>query len=64
MFFGSIFFQGIIGDENWQGIIPRIIQDIFNYIYTMDENLEFHIKVRSVHYYHWAHELVLEAIIM
>lgn len=28
------------------GIIPRIVQDIFNYIYSMDENLEFHIKVR------------------
>ena len=39
------FQQGVIGDESWQGIIPRIIQDIFNYIYTMDENLEFHIKV-------------------
>jgi len=37
--------EGIIGDSTWQGIIPRIIQDIFNYIYTMDENLEFHIKV-------------------
>ncbi|XP_065053066.1 kinesin heavy chain-like isoform X2 [Rhopilema esculentum] len=37
--------EGVIGDQHWQGIIPRIIQDIFNYIYTMDENLEFHIKV-------------------
>jgi len=37
--------EGIIGDPTWQGIIPRIVQDIFNYIYTMDENLEFHIKV-------------------
>jgi len=37
--------EGIIGDQTWQGIIPRIVQDIFNYIYTMDENLEFHIKV-------------------
>lgn len=27
------------------GIIPRIVQDIFNHIYQMDENLEFHIKV-------------------
>lgn len=27
------------------GIIPRIAQDIFNHIYSMDENLEFHIKV-------------------
>ena len=30
------------------GIIPRIVQDIFNYIYSMDENLEFHIKVKSL----------------
>ena len=32
-------------DHFTMGIIPRIIQDIFNYIYNMDENLEFHIKV-------------------
>ncbi|XP_070567083.1 kinesin heavy chain-like isoform X2 [Ptychodera flava] len=37
--------EGILGDPDLQGIIPRIVQDIFNYIYTMDENLEFHIKV-------------------
>ena len=28
-----------------QGIIPRIVNDIFNHIYSMEENLEFHIKV-------------------
>jgi hypothetical protein len=28
-----------------QGIIPRIVNDIFNHIYAMEENLEFHIKV-------------------
>lgn len=27
------------------GIIPRIAEDIFNHIFAMDENLEFHIKV-------------------
>lgn len=37
--------EGVIGDAEMQGIIPRIVQDIFNYIYGMDENLEFHIKV-------------------
>lgn len=37
--------EGVIGDNDLQGIIPRIVQDIFNYIYGMDENLEFHIKV-------------------
>lgn len=37
--------EGVIGDPNLQGIIPRIINDIFNHIYNMEENLEFHIKV-------------------
>lgn len=32
-------------DPNKQGIIPRIVNDIFNHIYGMEENLEFHIKV-------------------
>ncbi|KAF3703306.1 Kinesin-1 heavy chain Conventional kinesin heavy chain Ubiquitous kinesin heavy chain [Channa argus] len=37
--------EGKLHDEDTMGIIPRIVQDIFNYIYSMDENLEFHIKV-------------------
>lgn len=37
--------EGVIGDQNRQGIIPRIVNDIFNHIYAMEENLEFHIKV-------------------
>ena len=37
--------EGVIGDVNKQGIIPRIVNDIFNHIYGMEENLEFHIKV-------------------
>lgn len=37
--------EGVLGDSQLQGIIPRIVQDIFQYIYNMDENLEFHIKV-------------------
>ncbi|KAL9966781.1 hypothetical protein ACROYT_G024902 [Oculina patagonica] len=37
--------EGVLNDPVNQGIIPRIVQDIFNYIYNMDENLEFHIKV-------------------
>ncbi|XP_015514265.1 kinesin heavy chain [Neodiprion lecontei] len=37
--------EGVIGDPNKQGIIPRIVNDIFNHIYAMEENLEFHIKV-------------------
>ncbi|XP_059915991.1 kinesin-1 heavy chain isoform X2 [Gadus macrocephalus] len=37
--------EGLLHDTDNMGIIPRIVQDIFNYIYSMDENLEFHIKV-------------------
>ncbi|KAJ3595000.1 hypothetical protein NHX12_004305, partial [Muraenolepis orangiensis] len=37
--------EGLLHDSDSMGIIPRIVQDIFNYIYSMDENLEFHIKV-------------------
>uniref|UniRef100_A0A8C7RYJ8 Kinesin-like protein n=1 Tax=Oncorhynchus mykiss TaxID=8022 RepID=A0A8C7RYJ8_ONCMY len=36
--------EGNLHDTDGMGIIPRIVQDIFNYIYSMDENLEFHIK--------------------
>lgn len=37
--------EGVLGDPTHQGIIPRIVNDIFNHIYSMDENIEFHIKV-------------------
>lgn len=37
--------EGVLGDSKLQGIIPRIVNDIFNHIYSMDENIEFHIKV-------------------
>ena len=37
--------EGVLGNPQMQGIIPRIVGDIFAYIYQMDENLEFHIKV-------------------
>merc|ERR1719340_566767 len=36
--------EGVINDPGLQGIIPRIVNDIFNHIYSMEENLEFHIK--------------------
>ena len=32
-------------NPNLQGIIPRVVNDIFNQIYAMEENLEFQIKV-------------------
>ncbi|XP_059499894.1 kinesin heavy chain isoform X1 [Stegostoma tigrinum] len=37
--------EGVLHDTHLMGIIPRIAHDIFNHIYSMDENLEFHIKV-------------------
>ncbi|KAL7647807.1 UNVERIFIED_CONTAM: hypothetical protein RMT77_001416 [Armadillidium vulgare] len=37
--------EGKLGDPTWQGIIPRIVHDIFNHIYNMEEALEFHIKI-------------------
>lgn len=43
----SFFFcpQGNLHDPQGMGIIPRISEDIFEHIFAMDENLEFHIKV-------------------
>ncbi|CAF3566817.1 unnamed protein product [Rotaria sordida] len=37
--------EGIMSSDGQQGIIPRIVQDIFNHIYTLDANLQFQIKV-------------------
>ncbi|XP_037618397.1 kinesin heavy chain-like [Sebastes umbrosus] len=37
--------EGKLHDQQLMGIIPRISHDIFDHIYSMDENLEFHIKV-------------------
>ncbi|XP_052004747.1 kinesin heavy chain-like isoform X2 [Xyrauchen texanus] len=37
--------EGQLHNPQQMGIIPRITQDIFDHIYSMDENLEFHIKV-------------------
>ncbi|XP_056144904.1 kinesin heavy chain [Lampris incognitus] len=37
--------EGKLHDSQQMGIIPRIARDIFDHIYSMDENLEFHIKV-------------------
>lgn len=41
----QVCFQGNLHDPPLMGIIPRIARDIFDHIYSMDENLEFHIKV-------------------
>ncbi|TMS19299.1 Kinesin heavy chain isoform 5A [Larimichthys crocea] len=37
--------EGNLHDPEGMGIIPRISEDIFEHIFAMDENLEFHIKV-------------------
>ncbi|XP_068602099.1 kinesin heavy chain-like [Brachionichthys hirsutus] len=37
--------EGNLHDPRLMGIIPRLSRDIFDHIYSMDENLEFHIKV-------------------
>jgi len=37
--------EGVLHDEHLRGIVPRIVDDIFNHIYGMDADLEFHIKV-------------------
>lgn len=44
-FICDFLFQGKLHDSHQMGIIPRIAEDIFNHIFAMDENLEFHIKV-------------------
>lgn len=41
----AFFWQGSLHDPAGMGIIPRISEDIFEHIFAMDENLEFHIKV-------------------
>ena len=35
----------MLSDPDLQGIIPRIVNDIFEHIYTLDSCLEIHIKV-------------------
>ncbi|XP_065839940.1 kinesin heavy chain-like isoform X2 [Oscarella lobularis] len=37
--------EGSMDDPNLQGIIPRMVNGIFQYIYNMEEDVEFHIKV-------------------
>ena len=37
--------EGVLESPTLQGIIPRIVQDIFNHIYSMDASIEFQIKI-------------------
>ena len=41
--------EGVLHDPKLQGIIPRIVDDIFNHIYGMDESIEFRIKGTIIH---------------
>lgn len=43
--------KGLSDNSERRGILPRIVDDIFNQIYEMDENLEFHIKVSCFEIY-------------
>ena len=40
-----LYSKGVLESSEFRGIIPRIVGDIFEYIYSMDANLEIHIKV-------------------
>jgi kinesin family protein 5 len=37
--------EGVLESSEFRGIIPRIVGDIFEHIYSMDANLEIHIKI-------------------
>ena len=37
--------EGVLNDSALKGIIPRIIENVFDHIYGMDDTLEIHIKV-------------------
>lgn len=37
--------EGVMHDQNLKGVIPRIVNDIFEYIYQFDSTLLFHIKI-------------------
>ncbi|KAL5496206.1 hypothetical protein EMCRGX_G012444 [Ephydatia muelleri] len=37
--------EGVLNDSGLKGIIPRIIENVFEHIYEMDDTLEIHIKV-------------------
>lgn len=43
--------EGVLDDPNLQGMIPRIVNGIFNHIYDTEANVEFHIKVSYLEIY-------------
>ena len=50
--------EGVLHDPKLQGIIPRIVDDIFNHIYGMDESIEFHIKGRIIFIYYFVNTIL------
>ena len=43
--------EGVCGDQQLEGIIPRIIKDLFEYIKNSTEDIEFTVKVSMVEIY-------------
>ena len=43
--------EGVLDDPNLQGMIPRIVNGIFDHIYNTAGNVEFHIKVSYMEIY-------------
>ena len=43
--------EGVLNDKNLQGMVPRIVNDIFNHIYETEGNIEFNIKVSYMEIY-------------
>lgn len=37
--------QGVLEQADMQGIIPRIVSDMFDQLYSLDTTVEVHIKV-------------------
>ena len=43
--------EGVLNDKNLQGMVPRIVNDIFDHIYNIEGNIEFNIKVSYMEIY-------------
>ena len=43
--------QGVLLDEKLKGIVPRLVDNIFNFIGESPENLEFIVKIGMLEIY-------------
>ena len=43
--------QGVIGDPINIGIIPRMVEHVFNYMYNAGDEFEFSVKVSMIEIY-------------